>query len=135
MIVVAIISVLAVIAIPNLLRARIAANEAAAIGAMNTISAACENYHSFYRTFPPYLNCLGNDTPPFIDSTLASGTKQGYLFTLVGSTHTFVAQARPVVFEKSGKRSFYIDEEGVIRFTDQQLEEFNLTPNNTDILE
>jgi prepilin-type N-terminal cleavage/methylation domain-containing protein len=49
MIVVAIIAIIAAIAIPNLLRSRIAANEAAAIGALRTLSSAQENYRTSTR--------------------------------------------------------------------------------------
>jgi len=130
LIVVAIISIIATIAIPNLLRAKIQANEASAIASMKTISAACESYFSTYSSFPSNLNALGSDNPPFIDATLASGQKQGYNIILTGSTYTFTAQATPIAYRSSGKRSFYVDEQGDIRYTDLQVTG-TLTRNNT----
>ncbi len=118
MIVVAIIALLAAIAIPNLLRARLNANESAAIAALQTISSAAQSYRAVNPTFPANLSALGNATPPYIDSVLASGSKQGYNFTLSGSTNTFLAIAYPQIHGKTGRRSFCVDESGVIRYTD-----------------
>ncbi len=118
MIVVAIIALLAAIAIPNLLRARLNANESAAIGAMQTISTACQSYRSSNPTYPSNLSALGNATPPYIDSVLAGGAKHGYNFSLSGSTNTFTATAVPQTYQTTGTRSFYVDHSGVIRYTD-----------------
>src|SRR5574340_776405 len=92
LIVVAIILIIASIAIPNLLRARMSANEAAAVSAVRTINTAEISYNSAYPTvgFASTLAALGGSTcaPPnsssacLIDSQLASGSKSGYTFTL-----------------------------------------------------
>src|ERR1051326_5953016 len=87
LIVVAIILIIAAIAIPNLLRARISANESAAAGAVRTITTAEIQYQSAYPTVG-YAPGMGNLGPPaagcvtpssangcLIDSSLASGTK------------------------------------------------------------
>ncbi len=50
LIVVAIILIIAAIAIPNLLRSRIAANEASAVGSLRTINTAEVTYASTYPT-------------------------------------------------------------------------------------
>jgi type IV pilus assembly protein PilA len=82
--------IVAAIAIPNLLRARMAANEASAIGSMRTIEAAAVTYRAaYYNGFPPNLQALGDDgsgarscnAAQLIDPQLASGTKDGYAFT------------------------------------------------------
>ena len=117
MIVVAIIALLAAIAIPNLLRARLNANEAAAIGAMKTIATAAISYRTNYSAYPSNLGVLDDTTPPYIDSVLAGGTKQGYTFVLTGSTDSFIAVGRPSIYGKTGVRSFRVDESGVIRYT------------------
>ncbi|MFH1782491.1 MAG: type II secretion system protein [Candidatus Omnitrophota bacterium] len=121
MIVVAIISLLAAIAIPNLLRARHNANESAAIGALRTISTACESYRAA-QTPPAYpagfaqlLNPpLGG--PAYIDTQLAGGAKNGYTFTLVPNALTggFLATATPTNPGTSGTRIFTVTETGVI---------------------
>ena len=81
LIVVAIILIIAAIAIPNLLRSRMAANEASAVGSLRTINTACVTYSSTYGGFPPGLPNLGPGTPAsattadLIDQVLATGTK------------------------------------------------------------
>ncbi|MBP7087735.1 MAG: prepilin-type N-terminal cleavage/methylation domain-containing protein [Candidatus Omnitrophica bacterium] len=111
MIVVAIISLLAAIAIPNLLRARISAQEAAAAAALHTIAAAEIQYRATNPTYAT-LAQLGGATPPYIDATLATGTKQGYTFTVTPNAGTnFFAEA---VNAAGQAHSFYIDEAGVL---------------------
>ncbi len=118
MIVVAIIALLAAIAIPNLLRARVNANETAAISAMKTIASAAISYRTGHSAYPATLGELDDDTPPYIDSVLAGGSKQGYTFTLVGAANTFTAGAIPTVYQTTGVRSFFVAEDGVVRHTD-----------------
>jgi len=120
MIVVAIIILLAAIAIPNLLRARHNANESAAIGAVRTISTAAESWRAAQTApaYPSSLATMASVTPPYIDNTLASGTKQGYLFTyaLAGSTsNQYTLIASPQSPSITGTRTFFVDESGVLR--------------------
>ena len=120
MIVVAIIAIIAAIAIPNLLRSRMAANEAAAIGALRTLSSAQENYRNnsgtnLYGT----LAQLSGATPPYIDSALGAGISRGYTVAIVGTpdANAYVATAVPNSVGTTGNRGFFIDQSGVIRFT------------------
>ena len=120
MIVVAIIAIIAAIAIPNLLRSRIAANEAAAIGGLRTLSSAQENYRNnsgtnVYGT----LAELSGASPPYIDSALGSGISRGYTVAIVGTpdADSWSATAVPTTVGSSGNRGFFIDESGVIRYT------------------
>src|SRR5271166_4989100 len=88
LIVVAIILIIAAIAIPNLLRARISANESSAVASLRTLNTAMISYDSSYPTvgFVTTLGALAGTscTPPassgacIIDTTLASGKKSGY---------------------------------------------------------
>ena len=136
LIVVAIILIIAAIAIPNLLRSRIAANEAAAVGNMRTINTAEVSYASTYPAHVGTYGLLAELGPPaggacptpsatnacLIDETLANATaiatsKSGYFFTLalsgtVGYTNLGTAAAQG----SSGVRHFYTDASGVIRF-------------------
>ncbi len=117
MIVVAMIVLLAAIAIPNLLRARLNANEATAVAAMKTLSTAMESYRAA-QTPPTYSAGLGNlntSNPPYIDSVLATGLKSGYNFSLSGSTNTFTCLATPQTVNVTGSRSFWVDHSGVVR--------------------
>ncbi|HZW93086.1 MAG TPA: prepilin-type N-terminal cleavage/methylation domain-containing protein [Candidatus Eremiobacteraceae bacterium] len=96
MIVVAIILVIAAIAIPNLLRARIAANDSSAAASIHTINVAESGYFVTYNTvgFPLTLTTLSGPDPCtpsaaqacLIDQSLvAAGGKSGYTFAATGS--------------------------------------------------
>lgn len=122
MIVVAIISLLAAIAIPNLIRARLSANEAAAETAIRTLHTAAQSYRAVNTAFPASLSVLASTTPPYIDSVLGAGSKNGYNFTITAATNTFSATARPQNYGTSGARSFFVDESGVIRYTNADAE-------------
>jgi type IV pilus assembly protein PilA len=133
LIVVAIILIIAAIAIPNLLRARIAANEASAVGSVRTINTAMISYNSYYPTVGFAANlltlggtCTGSTVPTsssacLIDSTLAGGTKSGYKFIAVASgtapTGTYYTYANPVTANSSGVRSFCSIQDAVLRVT------------------
>jgi type IV pilus assembly protein PilA len=111
---------LAAIAIPNLLAARRAANEGSAIHSLRTISSAQEVYHS---TFNKYATLSELGTSSLIDRQLASGTKNGYNFTVeltTGDTNLegFAAVGVPITYRSTGNRSFYVDETQIIRGSD-----------------
>src|SRR5712692_3293417 len=80
--------IIVAIAIPNLLRSKMAANEASAVGSLRTINTACVTYSTTYGTgYPTLLDNLKPATPAtaaaadLIDSVLSAGTKSGYVFT------------------------------------------------------
>ncbi len=117
MIVVAIIALLAAIAIPNLLRARISAQESAAAAALHTVAAAEIQWRATNPTYATLVQ-LGAAVPPYIDATLAGGAKQGYTFTVTpnntgpgGSGVNFFGEA---VNTAGQAHSFYVDEAGVL---------------------
>jgi type IV pilus assembly protein PilA len=128
LIVVAIILIIAAIAIPNLLQARVAANEASAVASLRTINTAEISYVSSYPTvgFAPTLVALGGTscTPPdptqacLIDQQLASGVKSGYSFnaTGLGSSPAGAYFAVGMPMGSSGNRSFCSTEDGVIHY-------------------
>jgi type IV pilus assembly protein PilA len=128
LIVVAIILIIAAIAIPNLLRARIAANEASAVASMRTINTANITYNSTYNTYATQLSNLGpsNGATPtstdadLLDGVLApasgNGTKSGYTFTYaISATVGYTVTAAPNTVNQTGVRFFYSDASGVIR--------------------
>lgn len=135
LIVVAIILIIAAIAIPNLLRARIAANESSAAASLRTLNTAQISYNSAYPTigFATTLGALGGITcaPPgsgsscYIDSQLASGTKSGYSFTLSGTSGTpnatYQIRADPLSPNQTGVRYFCSFADAVIRFGSASL--------------
>lgn len=134
LIVIAIIGIIVAIAIPSLLRSRMSANEAAAVGSLKTIAAGQTDYNnnSNPHTYTASLACLGSGEGAggvsFIDPSLASQIKQGYNFTMVVGADVAMptgvaywawsATAWPIVYGSTGIRSFYIDESGVVRGDD-----------------
>ncbi len=117
MIVVAIIALLAAIAIPNLLRARLQANESAAQAALKTVATAEVTWRSANADYA-LLSALGAATPPYIDDVLADGTKNGYEFdtpAIATGEDEFVCNAVPTNPGTSGVRNFCITEDGVVR--------------------
>jgi type IV pilus assembly protein PilA len=126
LIVVAIILIIAAIAIPNLLRAKVAANEASTVGSLRTLNTACIAYSASYGQFPSALSNLGpvgsggtasSTSADLIDSVLAAGTKSGYAFvyTAGSSNQSYTITAKPIVAGQTGQRMFFTDQTGVIR--------------------
>jgi type IV pilus assembly protein PilA len=130
LIVVAIILIIAAIAIPNLLAARMSANEASAVGSMRTLNTASISYSTTYGAgFPATLANLGPAavasaaTADLIDETLAGGTKSGYNFSYVpgapggdGLIYSYTVNGNPAAAGQTGQRFFYTDQTGVITF-------------------
>ena|ERR1035437_3242511 len=123
LIVVAIILIIAAIAIPNLLRSKMAANEASAVGSLRTINTAAVAYSTTYGNYPPTLVSLetngtaSSTAADLIDTVLASGTKSGFTFayTVGGSNQSYTLTAAPVTANVTGQRGFFTDQSGVIR--------------------
>ena len=114
MIVVAIIAIIAAIAIPSLLNARKAGNEASAISSCRTLTTVNEQYRTRFQTYSSSLANL--NAAGYIDSVLSSGTKSGYSFTYTGGTNTWTVSTVPTTAGTTGDRGFFVDESGVIRF-------------------
>jgi type IV pilus assembly protein PilA len=137
LIVVTIILIIAAIAIPNLLRAKISANEAAAVYATRAIVTAEIAYSQTFQVGPgalanlqtPSTGCPSTGATAtaacLIDPVLATGQKSGYKFTVVpnggaGTTASpntnFEENATPVTVGTTGQRSFCTDMSGVLFF-------------------
>jgi prepilin-type N-terminal cleavage/methylation domain-containing protein len=133
LIVVSIILIIAAIAIPGLLKARISANQASAVESLRTILTAQSSYQSSYGVYAPTIVALGSAapcapaTPPsstqfcFLDSTLAAATtpatgKSGYYFSYTGSNFVFTLSADPVSQGQSGDMHYFTDQSQVIRY-------------------
>ena len=142
MIVVAIIALLAAIAIPNVLRGRTSANEAAAIGNMRALQSGLEMYRSVNNQFPAgwaagmYGACPGGAGaptpdfgPPNFCVPMAGGvasTIQGYAYTYANlpagclgtaasPCNQFTLVATPATLGTTGSRGFFTDDTGVVR--------------------
>jgi len=129
LIVVAIILIIAAIAIPNLLRARMAANESSAVASIRTINTAEVTYNSTYPTVgfgtlanigsPAGVCTPTSTTACLIDSVLTLGTKSGYTFAAAAAggppAVTYYATGVPVTLNQTGVRSFCAYEDAVVR--------------------
>lgn len=120
MVVVAIVMTLATLVISSVLRARHNANEMAAVAASKTVLTACQNFYAntLPHAYPAGLSDLiaPVSNPPYIDSVLASGLKQGYRFTYeFVDAESFRLNADPSVQGKTGTRHFFVDESGIIK--------------------
>jgi type IV pilus assembly protein PilA len=118
MIVVAIIALLAAIAIPNLLRAQLNANETSAIAFLRTWSAAQAAYR-LAQTPSDYGTCaeLTTANPPYVNETCAAEviTRTGYTFTNRGNNaNTYCMDAVPDQLNVTGGRTFGVDAGGRI---------------------
>jgi len=128
MIVVAIIVLLSAIAIPNLLRARLNANEASAISSMRVIAQGAISYRSANRGFPTNLNILSNAIPAYVDTFLGGGNKSGYSFNLTGTSSNFNCTAVPLTQNVTGVRSFFVDASGILRASSNGTADVASTP-------
>jgi len=137
LIVVAIILIISAIAVPSLIRAKIAANQSSAAASLRTLDSAATTYSNTYQNgYPGSLGVLAPANPAtcnaagLIDSTLAAGTKSGYTFTwqpgasqlpaaapgcnAAGFSDMFAVAAAPTGFP-TGTWYYCVDATGVIR--------------------
>ena len=123
LIVVAIILIIAAIAIPNLLRSKIAANQASAVASLRTLNTSSVLYNTNYQQYPTAISQMGTSgaasstSADLIDSVLAGGQKSGYLFSWTGggTTGTYSINANPVTPNQTGTIYYYTDQSLVIR--------------------
>ena len=141
LVVVAIILIVAAIAIPNILRARQAANEAAGVENVRTVTTASMSYYSTYGNgYPPSMATLGPaggiaatcDQADLIDSVIAlpPNTKSGYIYAYTGDIgpvtapagcsapgfQGYLITATPTLVGTTGQRSFCSTEPAVIHY-------------------
>jgi prepilin-type N-terminal cleavage/methylation domain-containing protein len=130
LIVVAIILIIAAIAIPNLVRAKISANESAAVHNTRTLTTAEIQYSSTYPSVG-YASALSNlgtpsggcSTPTsaqacLVDSSLSSGNKENYLFSATsggGTPASTYSEGGEPYSTAAGNRSFCAVEDAVVR--------------------
>jgi len=134
LIVVAIILIIAAIAVPNLLKAKMAANEASAAASERTIGTANVTFSSAYNNGfaltllalgPPAAGVSASSTAgDLIDSTLAAAidathVKTGYFFTYTAAaaapSTTFSLVGQPQTANSTGNASFCLDQTNVLK--------------------
>jgi prepilin-type N-terminal cleavage/methylation domain-containing protein len=126
LIVVAIILIIAAIAIPNLIRSRMSANEASAVASLRAINTGEVTYNNTYPGTFAMLSSLGPDgatctTPAsanacLIDNLLANATsastaKSGYMFNVTATAATYASEAEPANPSSTGTRGFCSDQD------------------------
>jgi len=135
LIVVAIILIIAAIAVPSLIRARVSANESAAAAGTRTIITSEIQYQTAFGSYSPDLPSLGPPAagcppgvPPstnaclidFALSNAGTNPKSGYVYTAVANNavgaQTFVEGASPSTPGRTGVKTFCGTEDGVVRF-------------------
>ena len=128
LIVVAIILIIAAIAIPDLMKSRIAAAESAVVGNLRAANTGAFTYSTSINPaqgFPMVSTAQWTEvTDPSLSAALgvAGGIKGGYKYTYTpvasaGVNVTYTIVAVPQAIGSTGKRGFYTDESGVIRYT------------------
>ncbi|MGC1616815.1 MAG: hypothetical protein WA736_19225 [Candidatus Acidiferrum sp.] len=110
-------------------------NEQAAIESLKSIAEAVETYRRKYLRLPDSLSSLGPalhgpanaESAGLLDSDLSTGMKNGYSFRFVivgastlGAPAKYELAATPLVYGRTGHRSFFRDETGMLRGADRQ---------------
>jgi type IV pilus assembly protein PilA len=142
--------IIAAIAIPNLLRAKMVANEAAAVDSLRAINIAAVQYASTYQNgFPSNFEAFGNEEGSarncnhagLLDRRLGAGQRNGYIFNYSprfpdgepgpvvspkaaakgctsGGASGYAVTADPIQRGSTAERSYYTDQTGIIRYSD-----------------
>ena len=109
MIVVAIIALLAAIAIPNLLRAKISANDALAKSTLRSLSTASETFATANTgNYPADITSLTGATPPYIQVPYCDQQNSGFSFTCTMGSGAYTYVATPVTVGTSGTTTWTI---------------------------
>ncbi len=131
LVVVSIILIIAAIAIPNLMRSRMSANQASTVESLRVINTSEVAYSVTYTGYSPSLTALGPPPPGanvtaakagLIDQQLAGGLKSGYIFTYTptqpdanGQYRGYTINANPSQYNVTGVNYYYSDQSHVIR--------------------
>lgn len=115
MIVVSIIALLATIALPNLVKARIQANQSSAQATLRTISSSLENYYALNNEYPPETTTLIGATPPYLNSDYFATAKNGFTYTAtVLSPFSYHISAVPIS-SNMGQHSYTISTGSILK--------------------
>ncbi len=115
MIVVAIIALLAAIAIPNLLRAKLNANDSLAKSTVRALSTATESFATARNgNYPTEITSLTGASPAFLNNAYCDTTISGYFYTCTFSTSSYTLSATPVTVGTTGTTTYTISTGGVL---------------------
>jgi len=123
LIVIAIILIILTIAVPKYQTAQMHSRETAVLGAIKTLHTVQVQYYSQYGRYATSLTELGPPTSgapspaaaDLIDSTMASGEKSRYKFTVTANGGGYIISAVPINFGTDGSKTFYSDQSMVVR--------------------
>ncbi len=123
MIVVAILGLIAAIAIPNLLRARLNAADRAICGELRTFSSGNESFRAAQNpnSYSATVNGLITSTPAYLDATWAAAARHGFNMTYsvaAAPSASYSMVAAPTIQGGTGLNTFCIDQTGVIVTSD-----------------
>jgi len=118
----AVIAVLLALALPNLIGAYHSAAETVVIREVQTLHQVQMQYLSQFGEYaetlaqlgPPPNGVPGRHAAKLIPRSLASGQKNGYIFTMTRTASGFAVTAVPKAYPRDGRRTFYIDEDGTV---------------------
>ena len=123
LIVIAIILIILTFALPRFNVAQMNAHEVAVIQAIKTLHGAQTQYMSQFGNYattlaqlgPPASGGPGPTASDLIPTSLATGEKDGYLFTLTATPTGYSINANPKVYNSTGRRTFFSDQNMTIR--------------------
>lgn len=125
LIVIAIILIILSIALPQMSKSRMHAQEMGAVATLKTIETVQTQYMSQFGQFATSLSQLGPPTAAggaegpqaanLIPPNLATGSTGGYNYTVTATPTGYAVSAVPKAFNSTGRRTFYTDESGIVR--------------------
>ncbi len=114
--VVTVIAILAGFSVPFLQRVRMTSHEKVALANLRTIYSAQAMHHERFRIYGNLSALTANE---FVDNSLGSGATAGYSYVVASfDQSSFTAVAVPLQLGVSGEKGFYIDDTGVLRYTE-----------------
>lgn len=114
MIVVGVIALLTAVAIPNLLRARMLANDAIAQATLKSIGRSIETYRLTNDAYPASVDTLTDATPPYLNEDYFAGTRSGFVYENTVDTGSYTITATPAALGRTGSTTFTITTGGVL---------------------
>lgn len=111
---IAVIALLAAIAVPNLLRAKMSANDALAQSTLRTLSTAAETYRTVNDFYPGNMNALTDIDPPYVNMNYCEQTQLGFTYGCEMSTQGYTFTATPVEIGTSGTTIYTMETGGIL---------------------
>ncbi len=108
LVVVSIVAMLTIIALPDLLKARIIVDDVIAQATLKTIGTSMENYLTDHETYPLASDDLITPTPSYLNKNFFTGTHFGYTFSGTFGADEYTIVATPVIIGQTGTTTYAI---------------------------